>query len=356
MLGLNLFITLIGHSNSVTSLVNLPQMMFASGSLDQKILIWDINNNFKQSSNLTSKSGDVTSLVLVQNQYIFSGSNNSFINQWKINTGISEAQSKSSVGPSLSVSVLENDTIVTLLNNNTVLFSSKNLTNYCKQQKISNHITAVINFTYNFTNFIVTGSDNSNPSFQLRMWKWQSFPDFKSNFTQQNFTQKNSGVVVYFGNHQKLTESLVAINSNSLASGSCDGTIKIWYINFTCSIPCSSVVKVLNATNNGCVRALSKNKNFLFSGSDDKSIKIWDLLNDYTLIKILGGHTGPVLSLDSYNSNWLASGSADKAIKVWTQSFDKNSTVVNNTDAIYAITTLNNNYFATGSVDTTIKV
>ncbi len=310
-------------------------MMFASASLDQSILVWDIKNNFKRLSNLASQSnGSITSLVST-NQYLFSGSNNSIINKWKINTGIIETVSNS-LQPSASVIVLRNDTIVTFLSPNPQ-FVDKNLNSYNKIY-INKPTTAIKLSNTEFATGdidITRSAARTTVRYLIKFWTIEA--------------KRSSSVTL---NHNGSIESLAAINSTVLASGSCDKTIKIWKFS-KIWIEYKSL-----SDHKSCVRALSilENKKLLFSGSDDQKIIIWNVMNNFAKQQTLEGHTGPVLSLDSYKSNWLASSSADNTIIIWTQSFNQNSKVVNNTDDIYAIATLKNGYFATGSVDTTIKV
>lgn len=60
-----LYKTLTGHLDHVTSLINLPNMKFASGSLDKTILIWDIEQLFKNFYNLTCHLGGMMEHILL---------------------------------------------------------------------------------------------------------------------------------------------------------------------------------------------------------------------------------------------------------------------------------------------------
>ena len=59
---------------------------------------------------------------------------------------------------------------------------------------------------------------------------------------------------------------------------------------------------------------------FLASGSVDGTVKIWDVTNGklkYTFDRSNGGHTNYVSSLASLENGYLASGSFDGKVKIW---------------------------------------
>jgi len=128
----------------------------------------------------------------------------------------------------------------------------------------------------------------------------------------------------YFENSHNGAINSVSFNSvtNMLASGSSDGTVKLWKTNTGDISMCESdATKCLYATNKfhqGPVNIVVFNTktNIVASGADDKYISIWDVTKGS--YNSLYGHTGPVLSL-AFNeeNNILASGSTDKSIKLW---------------------------------------
>lgn len=80
-------------------------------------------------------------------------------------------------------------------------------------------------------------------------------------------------------------------NTWSIASGSRDGKICVWYPETIKEKPA-----ILHGHKNGaCCLSFSSNGLLLASGSDDKTIRIWDL--DGGSVKELIGHTGSVLSV-----------------------------------------------------------
>lgn len=109
--------------------------------------------------------------------------------------------------------------------------------------------------------------------------------------------------------HTKPVCSLAVLNDDTIVSGSCDSTIKLW-----------------NSKTGECIRTL---KGHLFqiwaltvlsddtivSGSADNTIKLWN--RDGRCIYTLEGHGHPVYSLTVLSDNTIVSGSVDMTIKLW---------------------------------------
>ncbi|KAK3987305.1 WD40-repeat-containing domain protein, partial [Cladorrhinum sp. PSN332] len=101
-------------------------------------------------------------------------------------------------------------------------------------------------------------------------------------------------------------------NGKQVASGSDDGTIKIW------DATSGSCVKTLEG-HGGWVRSVtfSHDGKQVASGSDDGTIKIWDATSG-SCVKTLEGHSGWVRSVTfSHDGKQVASGSDDGTIKIW---------------------------------------
>jgi WD40 repeat protein len=97
-----------------------------------------------------------------------------------------------------------------------------------------------------------------------------------------------------------------------LASGSHDGTIKLW------EVASGSLVRTLTG-HTSTVRsvAFSPDGRLLASGSADETIKLWDVASGRE-VRTLSGHTDRVWSVAfSPDGRLLASGSYDRTIKLW---------------------------------------
>lgn len=108
----------------------------------------------------------------------------------------------------------------------------------------------------------------------------------------------------------------ISPNSQTLVSGSADGTIKIWNLN------AGTEFHTLEAHSDtvNCV-AIAPDGKTLASGSTDKSIKLWDLQTGKQIRKLGGLFSAHSDSIDSLaiapDGQTLVSGSRDHTIKVW---------------------------------------
>ncbi|ORY84264.1 WD40-repeat-containing domain protein [Protomyces lactucae-debilis] len=100
----------------------------------------------------------------------------------------------------------------------------------------------------------------------------------------------------------------VQADDSIIASGSYDGSIKIW------DLTSGELLRTLDGHTRG-VNCLQFDDAKLISGSMDKTLKIWNYRTGECL-STLRGHTEGVLSLH-FDKTVLASGSADNTIRVW---------------------------------------
>ncbi|KAK9848697.1 hypothetical protein MYU51_015437 [Penicillium brevicompactum] len=100
-----------------------------------------------------------------------------------------------------------------------------------------------------------------------------------------------------------------------LCSGAEEGFIKIWD---TVSGACKSSMRAeTNSGHEHCVTSVAWSpKGTLASGSLDETIKFWDPLAGRH-IETLEGHGGPIMSIDWSNDGRLVSASSDGAIRLW---------------------------------------
>jgi WD40 repeat protein len=99
-----------------------------------------------------------------------------------------------------------------------------------------------------------------------------------------------------------------------LASGSQDGTIRLWDVAH--QQPLGSPLTGHTASVYGV--AFSPNGALLASGSDDATIRLWDVARRQPLGLPLTGHSGSVYSVAfSPDGKLLASGSYDHTVRLW---------------------------------------
>ncbi|KAK0710685.1 beta transducin-like protein HET-E4s [Lasiosphaeris hirsuta] len=113
--------------------------------------------------------------------------------------------------------------------------------------------------------------------------------------------------------HGDLVQSVTfSSDSQRLASGSGDGTIKIW------DAASGQCLQTLEGHGHWVQSvAFSPDSQRLTSGSGDRTIKIWDAVSGQCL-QTLEGHSDSVQSVAfSPDSQRLASGSGDRTIKIW---------------------------------------
>jgi WD40 repeat protein len=106
----------------------------------------------------------------------------------------------------------------------------------------------------------------------------------------------------------------VAISGDGplLASGSADGTIRLWEIESG-----TAVATLHGHTGTVLSVALSDDGRLLASGGVDTTVRLWDV-DSGQLLSILEGHTGVVLGVAlSLDGRIVASGSEDGTVRLW---------------------------------------
>lgn len=154
--------------------------------------------------------------------------------------------------------------------------------------------------------------------------------------------------------HKEAVRSVaISPDSQILASGSNDKTIKIW------NLVSGKLLRTLEGHLGSVTSvAMSADGQTLASGSGDKTIKIWNLSNG-ELLHTLSGHIGWVHSLAiSPNGYILASGSSDRTIKLWNVSNGEllNTFGGHSGEVKSVAISPDGRTLASGSIDRTIKI
>ena len=161
--------------------------------------------------------------------------------------------------------------------------------------------------------------------------------------------------------------------TQTLATGSWDKTIKIWAIPRSGSLPRIApsfakpfLIRTLTAHSASVYSvALSGNGQILASGGVDCTIQLWNLgsiehtSTGASLMRTLTGHTFPVYSLAfSPDGKLLASGSGDYTIKIWQVDTGKLLlTLLGHSSFVYSVAfSPDGKTIASGSADKSIKI
>lgn len=104
------------------------------------------------------------------------------------------------------------------------------------------------------------------------------------------------------------------LNNGYLVSGSADYSIRIW--NYTNGSELSTIPNA-HTSKIECIRMM-QNGVYFISGGDDSKIKVWNSTS-FSLVAIIGVHTGNVNELQTLSNGLIVSGSADNTVKVWNQ-------------------------------------
>ena len=142
---------------------------------------------------------------------------------------------------------------------------------------------------------------DSKTQYRLKLWNLDGI-------LQQTFA----------GHQDPINTATFSPDGTTIASGSDDGTIKLWRVSDGQLIKTIQEAEKDHDPETHAVNSLrfSPDGNYLASGSNDKTVKIWD--KDGTLLHTIDEHTEPVKSVAFHpNSKYLASFSEDDTIRFW---------------------------------------
>ena len=283
-----------GHTNTIWTLIELNETTIASGSYDNSICIWNMNNH-EAIQTLNKHKSKVTRLLKLlppsnveNSELIFaSGSADTTIIIWGCPSNVS-----SQYAP----------------------------------------LTTLYGHTSTVNSMIQFGSDKLiSGAHEIIVWDMN----------------KNYNIISILSTYKYPVTSLC---NSSLGDGFFSGSFENIYI-WSPKLKCVSMIK----TNGHYITCLCylNDRNLLLSGAYDKTIRVWDRKNNNKNIRVLKEHTNTVWEIFQINKVKMCSGSSNEII-IWDMNMFVSLVVIEEDN--YALIRLSNGRFAYGCFDNKIKV
>ena len=144
----------------------------------------------------------------------------------------------------------------------------------------------------------------------------------------------------------------VAFSTNAiLASGSSDGTVKLW------NVESHENIATLEGHTRGVTSVAFSTNAILASGSSDGTVKLWNV-ESHENISTLEGHTWAVTSVAFSTNAILASGSSDGTVKLWNVETHTNiATLEGHESRVYSVSfSPDGTLLASGAAGNTVKL
>ncbi|KAL7925830.1 WD40-repeat-containing domain protein [Trichoderma austrokoningii] len=375
-----------GIDSMVTSVAYSPDGKYlASGSESSSVKIWNPETG-KRHMTLQDHEGPVTSVAYSPNgKYLASGSRDKTVKIWEVATGKKQKTLRGHEGPVNSVAFSpDGKYLASASDDKTAMVWVATATSYEELQTLQSQADFVTSVAFSANNLLAVASRDKT----VTVW---DMPGGKTAGATQTLHGHSLGV------------NSVAFSQidGYLASGSEDGTIKLWdasvrrekkdvavkeqqslqghshTLTSLCVSPDArylatasfdTIFKLWDTTHKkqyilhghgDLVKtvAFSADTKHLASGSLDRTIKIWDMHGK--LEKTLDGHSKTVTAVAfSADGKVLVSGSEDKDVKIWDREAGKEKKTLkghNNIVTSVAISA-NSHYIASGSRDSTINI
>jgi len=307
--------TLVGHSNAVTSVAFSPDgATLASGSEDKTIEMWKLETG-KRWYTLTGHSDWVTCVAFSPDgATLASGGRDKTIQIWDLNKG-KWWYALTGHADRVSAVAFSRDGLVLATGSRDKTVQLWNLNKGRRMLALSGHAGGVEAVAFSAGGeFLATGSRDKT----VQLWDWQNGRSICTLAQHGDWVR----AIVFAtppsqGGHGGTapTRGGVGEGSSILATGSRDGTAKLWRVDAQGR---GTLLRSMR-DNSGdvlCV-AFSPDGRVLATGSRDGTIYLWDAEGG-GLLEILAGHAGEVLSVAfSTDGGSLASGGGDRTVKIW---------------------------------------
>lgn len=296
-----------GHTGEVNSIAFLPTPfhspaqnqispslgnIFASGSDDQTVKIWDLNSRQKIRT-LKGHSGWVYDVAISPDaRTVVSTSNDQTIKIWDLSTG---AEIRTLTGHQGLISAVaispDNRTIASVSYDKTIKIWDLHTGQAIRT--LTGHKSEILAVAISPDGQkVVSGSADRT----IKIWHFKSGQEI---FSIPAHTSDINALAI-------------SPNGQMLLSASDDKTVKLWNLNTGKAIRTfEGHTADVNAI------AFSPNSEYIASGSDDKTVKLWRIPTGET-ISTFTGHSAEVFAVAfSPDGKTLVSGSKDRTIKIW---------------------------------------
>jgi WD40 repeat protein len=325
---------LSGHSGRVRSLsTNRTRKIFASGSEDRTIKLWDIysghvlevlegHDNWIRSVSFSSDG-----------KLIASGSEDQVVKVWDLADSSCLRTIVGSVGFTKAISFSKDDKFLASSSHGNSIKIWK-IGEVAPFKNLVGHNSFVRSLSFNADGTkVMSGSDDGH----IKLWDIQSGKEIRA----------------YIGHLGWVNIISSCSKKNVFASGGEDKTVRIW------NMSSKECFMELSGHTDG-IRALSfcPKGEKVASGSADRSVKVWDLSTGKCINTLTGYKDWVITVAFSHCSRFLATGSSGKNIKVWDLSSSKQLVeLCGHQDWVYSVKfSSSNNILISSSRDGTIKV
>ena len=269
----------LAHNKIIVCMIELENKQIATGSYDNTIKIWDVNN--QNCENEIMEDGKVFALLEFEPNLLLSAidktpddvqeisqirSEDIVINLWDLNSANSDNKIiHSFTGHQLRINCLvkcDDKFFASCSNDGEII-----IWDYHLRKKVHN--------------------------MTIKIWNWE-----------------NASCIATLTGNKHWVKCLCQLSNGYILSGSHDNLIKIWDND-------NQFVTDLRGHTES-VRSICQigKTNYIASASFDHTIKIWDL-NTNECIQTLTEHTSSVINILYHSDGYLISSSKDKTIKIW---------------------------------------
>jgi WD40 repeat protein len=296
--------SITAHDKIIVCMIELENKMIATGSYDNTIKIWNLENPEETCEREIQENGKIFSLLEFEPNILITSIDYTpeegiqDINQVKVEDIVIKCYDLNEREPKSLFSLTQHKLRVNCLvkcsdkffascsNDNDIIIWDYVKRAYC--QTLSGHNDCVLSMIQLRNKNLCSGSADMT----MRIWNWES-GDCLSIITGNNHWIK----------------CLCELDNGYIISGLQNNLIEIWNNK-------ENINELRGHTRS--VRSICQigNTNYIASASFDHTIKIWDLDNSQC-VKTLDKHTSSVINVIYHSNGYLISCSNDRTIKTW---------------------------------------